>query len=371
MPGSSCPRTPRSGRAACRSSPSCRRRRSSSATCRSVTNIRYFAPADVAQRLTSESFRATADLSQANPQPGNPFVTVPVVVTADPRVTILDYDPPSITVQLDPLCPRRCRSRSTTATSPGPRDPRPGPVGDRGDRFRARVGRPPGDRRPGERRHPAVGDRRRPDGRPRRRRRPGRGPGPGQHRAEQVRVKISVGSGLQSKTLPVNPIVTGTPADRLPGRVGHGLSTGRPRPGRRRRPRRPRRGRHATRSRSAGRRPISAGRCRSTCPTGSTPCPAARSRVTITFQPVAATPDVHGRDRPVGCPRRSDVHALDGLGPGHGRRDRRGPRRARSTLAGGHRRRRRARAGDAQGQAQGLAPGRRQARRARARPRSP
>ena len=44
----------------------------------SVTNIRYFAPADVAQHLTSSNFQATIDLSQADPQPENPYVTAKV-----------------------------------------------------------------------------------------------------------------------------------------------------------------------------------------------------------------------------------------------------------------------------------------------------
>jgi YbbR domain-containing protein len=69
-----------------------------------VTNIHYFAPTDVADRLTSSSFNASVDLSTATPQAGTAFATVQVHVQAvDPRVQILDFDPQVIQVQLDPL----------------------------------------------------------------------------------------------------------------------------------------------------------------------------------------------------------------------------------------------------------------------------
>jgi YbbR domain-containing protein len=69
-----------------------------------VTNIHYFAPSEVADRLTSNSFTASVDLSTATPQAGTSFATVPVhVLAVDPRVQILDFDPQVIQVQLDPL----------------------------------------------------------------------------------------------------------------------------------------------------------------------------------------------------------------------------------------------------------------------------
>jgi len=69
-----------------------------------VTNIRYFAPTDVADRLSGASFTATVDLSTATPLAGTPFSTVQVhVQAADPRVQILDFDPQVVQVQLDPL----------------------------------------------------------------------------------------------------------------------------------------------------------------------------------------------------------------------------------------------------------------------------
>ena len=69
-----------------------------------VTNLRYFAPSDVVDRVTSSSFIASVDLSTATPQVGTPFATVQVHVQAvDPRIQILDFDPQVIQVQLDPL----------------------------------------------------------------------------------------------------------------------------------------------------------------------------------------------------------------------------------------------------------------------------
>ncbi len=69
-----------------------------------VTNIRFFAPAEVADRLSSSSFTATVDLSQVDRQSGSPFATVKVdVQVADDRIQVLDYEPQVIRVQLDPL----------------------------------------------------------------------------------------------------------------------------------------------------------------------------------------------------------------------------------------------------------------------------
>ena len=179
----------------------------------SVTNIRYFAPADVAQRLTSSSFRATADLSQANPQPGNPFVTAPVVVTADPRVTILDYDPALVTVQLDPLVSKTVPIQVDHGDIPPGleiRDPvlsndqatvsGPESVVRQVTAAQASVVIQPSGIDVDQTVDLVAVDIR------------GEVQGPVNIEPSTVRVKISVGSGLQSKTLPVNPIVTGTPA---------------------------------------------------------------------------------------------------------------------------------------------------------------
>ena len=69
-----------------------------------VTNIRYFAPLDVANRIGSASFTATVDLGDIDTRSGAPFTSVPVVVTAtDPRVQVVDFEPQRVQVRLDPL----------------------------------------------------------------------------------------------------------------------------------------------------------------------------------------------------------------------------------------------------------------------------
>ena len=66
---------------------------------RDVGQVRYIAPADLG-RLRAEDFRATVDLANVTPD-GNP-ASVRVTVTAiDSRVTILDFQPRSIQVLLD------------------------------------------------------------------------------------------------------------------------------------------------------------------------------------------------------------------------------------------------------------------------------
>ena len=69
-----------------------------------VTGIRYLAPVDAANRITSASFTASVDLGTVDARATDGFVTVPVVVTAtDPRVQVVDYTPQRIQVRVDPL----------------------------------------------------------------------------------------------------------------------------------------------------------------------------------------------------------------------------------------------------------------------------
>jgi YbbR domain-containing protein len=71
---------------------------------RDVDEIRYVAPADLG-RLNAEDFRATVDLSGVQPD-GNP-VSLRINVTAvNPRVTIVDSSPRTIPVVLDRLVPK-------------------------------------------------------------------------------------------------------------------------------------------------------------------------------------------------------------------------------------------------------------------------
>ncbi len=181
----------------------------------SVTNIRYFAPPEVAQRLTSNSFRATVDLTQATPTPDNPFVTVKVDVrNDDPRVTILDYEPPLITVQLDPLISKQVPVQvdhgtlppgieigeptlsATEATVSGPES-----VVRLVTAAEARVVVQPSGIDVDQTVDLLAVDVR------------GEVQSPVNVEPSNVHVKISVGSGLKTKSLPVNPVVTGNPAD--------------------------------------------------------------------------------------------------------------------------------------------------------------
>jgi YbbR domain-containing protein len=179
-----------------------------------VTRISYFAPAEVAQRLTSSSFTATVDLSNAQIQPGNPFVTVQVDVRAtDPRVTVLDFDPPSIRVQLDPLVtktvpvqvdhgqvPLGLEIRDpvlsvTNAVVTGPESYVKGVTA-----VLARVLIQPSGIDVDQTVDLVAVDVR------------GEVVGPVDVEPSTVHVQISVGSGIKSKTLPVNAVVAGTPA---------------------------------------------------------------------------------------------------------------------------------------------------------------
>ncbi|HEY6058835.1 MAG TPA: CdaR family protein [Candidatus Limnocylindrales bacterium] len=68
-----------------------------------VRNIRYFAPRDVADRLSSDSFKASVDMADVRPVVGG-FTTLNVSVSvSDGRVQVLDFDPRQVQVQLDPL----------------------------------------------------------------------------------------------------------------------------------------------------------------------------------------------------------------------------------------------------------------------------
>jgi YbbR domain-containing protein len=83
----------------------------------SVRDIRYVAPDDVV--VSGDSFRATIDLSGADPTPQNPLVTVPVrVASADSRIQVIGYTPQSIQVRMDPLEARSVPVRIETGPVP-------------------------------------------------------------------------------------------------------------------------------------------------------------------------------------------------------------------------------------------------------------
>lgn len=179
-----------------------------------VTSIRYFAPAEVAQRLTSASFSATVDLSAAQPQADNPNVIAKVTVTnADPRVTVIDYDPSSIIVRLDPLVSKTVQVSVDHGDVPAGLELRPpvlsaeqatvsGPesVVRLVTSAEARVVVQPSGIDVDQTVDLVAVDAR------------GEVQSPVKIEPSSVHVQIAVGSGLTRKTLPVHPVVTGTPA---------------------------------------------------------------------------------------------------------------------------------------------------------------
>jgi YbbR domain-containing protein len=179
-----------------------------------VTSIRYFAPTEVAQRLTSASFSATVDLSAAQPQADNPIVIAKVTVTnADPRVTILDYDPPSIIVRLDPLVTKNVPVTVDHGDVPAGLELRE-PVlsvseatvsgADSVVRLvtsaQARVVVQPSGIDVDQTVDLVAVDAR------------GEVQSPVKVEPSSVHVQIAVGSGLQTRSLAIHPVVTGTPA---------------------------------------------------------------------------------------------------------------------------------------------------------------
>lgn len=85
-----------------------------------VTNIRYFADSpDAAASVTSDTFRANVDLTGTTVQAGVPYVTKRVTVTStDDRIHILDFSPQQITIRLDPLIHRTVSVQVDQGTVP-------------------------------------------------------------------------------------------------------------------------------------------------------------------------------------------------------------------------------------------------------------
>jgi YbbR domain-containing protein len=65
-----------------------------------VTQIRYVAPADLGLRIDSRTFKATVDLANVDPSAGHVLADVHVVALDD-RVQVLDFEPQQITIELD------------------------------------------------------------------------------------------------------------------------------------------------------------------------------------------------------------------------------------------------------------------------------
>jgi YbbR domain-containing protein len=72
-----------------------------------VESVRYLAPIDVQNQVTSHSFAAYADLSGVPADTQGEPVSVPVTVTAsDNRIQVLGWEPSTINVRLDPVITR-------------------------------------------------------------------------------------------------------------------------------------------------------------------------------------------------------------------------------------------------------------------------
>lgn len=82
-----------------------------------VRRIRYLAPEDLGPRLDSSSFRAVVDLSKVSPTGGRTSVAVRVIAV-DPRIQVVDYEPRQITVQLDQVISRTVPVRAVLGPIP-------------------------------------------------------------------------------------------------------------------------------------------------------------------------------------------------------------------------------------------------------------
>lgn len=72
-----------------------------------MTSIRYRAPVDVQARVSSADFRATVDLARIVPEANGQPEQVRVSVEAlDRRIEVVDFEPKSVTVRLDPVITR-------------------------------------------------------------------------------------------------------------------------------------------------------------------------------------------------------------------------------------------------------------------------
>jgi YbbR domain-containing protein len=179
-----------------------------------VTTVRYLAIGTGRPQVTSSTFTATVDLTGVAAVPGAPPVSLPVVVRAvDPAIQVIDFNPSRVAVRLDPLVTRDVPVKVDLGTVPPGLDVREPVVSqdpvtvsgpDSAVRFVASalarvridpsgidvnetVGLLPVDAR-GE----VV------DG--------------VDVQPSAVRVTIQIGSQLATRTLPVNAVVTGTPA---------------------------------------------------------------------------------------------------------------------------------------------------------------
>jgi YbbR domain-containing protein len=177
-----------------------------------VTRIRYIAVGDPNARASTDSFRATVDLATVDPKAGSVYVTIKVE-SVDPRFRVLEYEPPGINVQLDPFRTKRVPVRVAQGPTPSGLDVRdpiitpaevtvsgPQSVIERIVEARADVIIEPSgldvDRDVELIPVDVVGDR----------------VTPADVEPSTAHVRIAVFHQARSKSLPVNAVVTGTPA---------------------------------------------------------------------------------------------------------------------------------------------------------------
>jgi YbbR domain-containing protein len=179
-----------------------------------VTSIRYFSSTDVAGRVTSESFTAYVDLSPATADSSNDIAAAVAVTSPDPAVRVLDWAPRQISIRLDPLRAKTVPVQVDKGTVPPGLEVReplvdPTQVSITGTQSSvsqvvaavARVRIDPSGVSVDQQVDLVAVD--------------ARGEPVSQIRIDpaSVRVRILIGSQLQSRSLPINPVVTGTPAD--------------------------------------------------------------------------------------------------------------------------------------------------------------
>jgi YbbR domain-containing protein len=178
-----------------------------------VTSIRYFAPLAAAGRVSSESFKASIDLSTATPDASNDAVVRVNVISPDPQIQTVDWTPRQISVHLDPLLSKVVPVSVDKGNVPSDLDLRepivdPARISVSGTQSSvsqvvavlARVRIDPAGLSIDQQVDLVAVD--------------GLGEQVNQVRLEpaSVRVRILIGSQFLSRSLPVNPVVVGTPA---------------------------------------------------------------------------------------------------------------------------------------------------------------
>ncbi len=178
-----------------------------------VTSIRYVAPLDAAGRVGSDSFTAWIDLSTATLDAANNAVVSVNVISPDPQIQPFDWTPRQISVHLDPLLMKDLPVTVDKGSVPPDLELRepvvdPARVSVSGTQsivsqvvaVLARVRIDQAGLSIDQQVDLVAVD--------------GRGEQVNQVRLEpaSVRVRIVIGNQLQSRALPVSPVVAGTPA---------------------------------------------------------------------------------------------------------------------------------------------------------------